>query len=158
MVNICFVCLGNICRSPLAEGVFQKLVQDHGLADSIPSESAGTGHWHVGNPPDRRMQATANKNGVQLNSRARQFVPEDFERFDLIFAMDQSNLDHLTELSEDPAKQKKVMLFRSFDPHHNGDLDVPDPYYGGDGGFDRVFQIVSRTCPKILDYIKTHHL
>lgn len=158
MVHVCFVCLGNICRSPLAEGVFQKLVHEEGLKDSIPIESAGTSHWHIGNPPDQRMQATAKKNGVQMNSRGRQFVPEDFERFDLIFAMDQSNLDHLKELCEDPAVKKKVMLFRTFDPLHNGEMDVPDPYYGGDGGFDNVFQIVSRTCPKILDFIKTHHL
>jgi len=154
--EICFVCLGNICRSPLAEGVFQALVIEESLENQIIIHSAGTGHWHVGAPPDARMQATARDKGIQLASRAQQIQPGDFRRYDLILAMDQSNLETMEYMCRPEVAAKKLRLFRSFDPKATpDDLDVPDPYYGGDAGFDHVFQIVHRTCPPILEYVKS---
>lgn len=155
MIEVCFVCMGNICRSPLAQGVFEKCVADEDLQDQIGVSSAGTGSWHVGSPPDGRMQKTANKHGIQLNSRGQQFQPEDFSDFDLILAMDGSNLSILEQICPDPRKAENLKLFRSFDPEANGDFDVPDPYYGGGKGFEIVYEIVDRTCPKILEFIKT---
>ncbi len=157
-VEICFVCLGNICRSPLAEGVFQDLVNREGLESRILVHSAGTGNWHVGAPPDARMQATAQTHGIRLQSIARQFQPEDFKRYQLILPMDQSNLTTLKYMGSPRDMATKVKLFRSFDPGHNGDLDVPDPYYGGSAGFQQVFDIVQRTCPHLLEFIKREFL
>ena len=156
MIEVCFVCLGNICRSPLAQGVFEKCVRDEGLQDQILIASAGTGDWHIGSPPDTRMQETANKYGVQLNSRGQQFQSVDFYKFDLILAMDDHNLSILEQMCPDPEKAGNLKLFRSFDPESNGDLNVPDPYYGGGKGFEIVYEIVNRTCPKILEYLKAH--
>ena len=157
MVHVCFVCLGNICRSPLAHGIFENLIKNQELEDMIQVSSAGTGHWHVGNPPDRRMQATAQKYGISLDTRAEQFQPSDFKRFDLVLAMDESNLSILESYSEDAMENGKLRLFRSFDPENNGDLDVPDPYYGGDKGFELVYQMVDRTCPEILKFLNSTH-
>ncbi len=155
LFEICFVCLGNICRSPLAEGVFQALVAEESLENQIIIHSAGTGHWHVGASPDARMQATARGKGIQLTSRAQQIQPGDLRRFDLVLAMDQSNLESMEYMCSPEVAAKKLRLFRSFDPEADGDWDVPDPYYGGGGGFDHVFQIVHRTCPPILEYVKS---
>ena len=153
-VEVCFVCLGNICRSPLAQGVFEALVKQEGLQDRIIIGSAGTSHWHVGGPPDPRMQQTARQHGIHLNSRARQFQAADFKRMDLVLAMDHSNLSTLQQMRPAPELHDKLFLFRSFDPENNGDLEVPDPYYGGDKGFETVFQMVERTCPKVLQQLK----
>ena len=153
-VKVCFVCLGNICRSPLAQGVFEALVKEEGLQDRIIISSSGVSGWHVGNSPDARMQQTARDHGIHLNSRARQFQSSDFEQMDLVLAMDHSNLSALKQMSAEPEFQDKLFLFRSFDPQHNNDLEVPDPYYGGGKGFETVYQIVDRTCPKVLDHLK----
>ena len=153
-VKVCFVCLGNICRSPLAQGVFEALVKEEGLQDRIIISSAGVSAWHVGNPPDGRMQQTARDHGILLNSRARQFQSSDFEQMDLVLAMDHSNLSALKQMSAEPELQDKLFLFRSFDPQHNNDFEVPDPYYGGGKGFEKVYQIIDRTCPKVLDHLK----
>ncbi len=153
--EICFVCLGNICRSPLAEGVFQALINEKSLENQIIIHSAGTGNWHVSASPDARMKATARKKGVQLTSRAQQIQAGDIRRFDLVLAMDRSNLEAMETLCSPEMAAKKLRLFRSFDPEADGDLDVPDPYYGGDDGFEHVFQIVHRTCPPILEYVKS---
>ncbi len=138
----------------MAQGVFEKLVTEHGLQDKIAISSAGTGDWHVGSPPDSRAQSKARQHGVVLNSRAQQFAAADFPEQDLILAMDQSNLDSLFRLCPDPRLAERLRLFRSFDPDSNGDMDVPDPYYGGAMGFDTVFQIIERTCPEILNFIR----
>lgn len=153
--EICFVCLGNICRSPLAEGVFQALINKEGLENQIIIHSAGTGNWHVGAAPDARMQATARNKGIHLASRGQQIQVGDIRRYDLILAMDQSNLEAIEYLCSPETAAKKIRLFRSFDPEVDGDLDVPDPYYGMDDGFEHVFQIVHRTCPPILEYVKS---
>lgn len=148
--RVLFVCLGNICRSPLAEGVFRNQVTAAGLASRFHIDSAGTGAWHAGEFPDSRMTATALKMGVDIrDQKARQFVKEDFERFDHIFVMDKSNLSDVLYLDADNAFGAKVRLFREFDPEP-GDYQVPDPYFGGEKGFLDVFQIVERTSNIIL--------
>lgn len=154
-INICFVCLGNICRSPLAEGVFEDLVSREGLSERIRIDSAGTSAWHEGEPADSRMRETARRKGIQLSSRARQFVLSDFDRFALVLAMDFSNFRRLKGLRPEQDLKEKLFLFRSFDPKNDGNLEVPDPYYGGDQGFQNVYAIVDRTCPQLLDYVKT---
>jgi protein-tyrosine phosphatase len=158
VVEISFVCLGNICRSPLAQGVFQDLVNQKKLEQKIIVTSAGTGGWHIGDLPDERMRRTAQSNGIQLESRARQFQSADFNRFNLILAMDHSNLARLEEIAPSNLSPEKLMLFRSFDPECNGNQDVPDPYYGGAKGFEEVYSMVKRTCPPLLDYIKSRFL
>jgi protein-tyrosine phosphatase len=158
IAEISFVCLGNICRSPLAQGVFQDLVNREKLDQKIFISSAGTGNWHIGNLPDERMRQTAQSKGIKLESRAQQFQSKDFNRFNLILAMDYSNLIRLSEIAPSSLPPDKLMLFRSFDPESNDDQDVPDPYYGGAKGFEEVYSMVKRTCPPLLDYIKSRFL
>jgi protein-tyrosine phosphatase len=155
-VRILFVCLGNICRSPTAEGVMRALVHEAGLTDTIELESAGTGRWHVGSPPDARASAAARSRGVALEGAARQVREEDFEDFDLIVAMDSSNLRELRGLASGEDQRAKVRLLREFDPASAGaeDLDVPDPYYGARGGFEEVLDIVQAACQGLLDQIR----
>ena len=153
-LSVCFVCHGNICRSPLAQGVMESIVNQEGLKKSILISSAGVSSWHVGEPPDSRMQHTARKHGIALNSRGRHFEGHDFNQIDLILAMDRSNLETLKSLRPEAETRDKLFLFRSFDPDNNGDLEVPDPYYGGEKGFELVYQMVERTCPKILEHLK----
>ena len=152
-IRVLFVCLGNICRSPLAEGVFRDHLEKANYRDdiSIEVDSAGTGSWHVGDKPDARMRATSRMHGVSLEDiRARQFVAEDFSKFDHIYAMDRQNQKDILSLANSEADRKKVRLFRSHDPDAD-DLDVPDPYYGGESGFQNVFTIVERTIRQIVD-------
>ena len=158
MIEVCFVCLGNICRSPLAQGVFATLVAREGLDHKIQTSSAGVGDWHVGSLPDPRMTATARKRGIEIKSRARQFQASDFQRYDLVLAMDSSNLAALEQICPPALAKDRLMMFRSFDPEGGNSLDVPDPYYGGDKGFDTVFAMVDRTCPKVLQHIRSHFL
>ncbi|GIV59060.1 low molecular weight phosphotyrosine protein phosphatase [Rhodocaloribacter litoris] len=150
-IKVLFVCLGNICRSPLAEGVFRHLVRERGLEDRFDIDSAGTGSWHVGEPPDRRMRETARRHGVPLDGqRARQFTARDLEHYDHIFVMDRDNLHDVLFLDREDRYGNKVRLFREFDPEP-GDYQVPDPYYGGAQGFENVFAIVERTARTLLD-------
>ena len=153
-VRVLFVCLGNICRSPLAEGLFQQKVIDAGLADRVEVDSAGTGNWHVGAPPDRRMAATAAAKGTDLSRlRARQLARADLDDYDHVFVMDKQNLHDTLALDPDGDHGTRVRLFREFDPEP-GDYQVPDPYYGGDEGFERVFAIADRTTDAILDRLR----
>lgn len=149
-VRVCFVCLGNICRSPTAEGIFRHLVREAGLEGRIAVESAGTGGYHVGEPPDRRAAVTARERGVALGGRAQQFRARDFARFDHVVAMDATNRRDLLALAPDAAARAKVSLLRDFDPDAPPDAAVPDPYYGGDGGFDEVFDICDAACRGLL--------
>jgi protein-tyrosine phosphatase len=154
---VLFVCLGNICRSPVAEGVFRQKVREAGLEEVIEIDSAGTGAWHVGNPPDRRMMATARSKGVDLSAqRARQFVDTDLADFDHILAMDKSNLHDILYLDTGNDFGSRVMLFRQWDPEP-GDYEVPDPYYGGDEGFEDVYRIVDRTAEALLKGLAAHY-
>jgi protein-tyrosine phosphatase len=148
--SVLFVCLGNICRSPLAEGVFRHLAEGEGVEHRYRADSAGTGAWHAGNPADPRSLEVAARNGVRLEGKARQVRGEDFHRFDLILAMDRSNLSDLEGLHPGGETRARLHLFREFDPEAEGDLEVPDPYYGGPDGFDRVFEMVLRSCRSLL--------
>jgi protein-tyrosine phosphatase len=156
-VHILFVCLGNICRSPTAEGVMAKLVAEAGLRDEVELDSAGTGAWHVGEPPDARAVEAARARGIELESVARQVRAEDFERFDLILAMDSSNLHALRQYTPDEPARAKVRLLREFDPASEGlhDLDVPDPYYDSQRGFEIVLDQVQAACEGLLAHLRT---
>jgi protein-tyrosine phosphatase len=156
-VRILFVCLGNICRSPTAEGVMRHLLREEGLEDRVELESAGTGGWHVGDPPDARATEAAARRGIALDGAARRVTREDFERFDLLVAMDRENLAELRHLAPDGEAGAKVRLLREFDPASAGapDLDVPDPYYGGPRGFDDVLDLVEAACRGLLDEVRT---
>ena len=156
-VHLLFVCLGNICRSPTAEGVMRRMVDDAGLEDAIAIDSAGTGGWHVGAVPDPRSTDAARRRGVVLEGAARRVEPADFRRFDLLLAMDRENLSTLHALAPDEDARRRVRLLREFDPASAGapDLDVPDPYYGGPRGFDDVLDLVERACAGLLDDLRT---
>jgi protein-tyrosine phosphatase len=150
MVRICFVCLGNICRSPTAEAVMRHLVMQAGLGDRIAIDSAGTGDWHVGHARDHRSRAVGEARGIPLAGAARQFVPQDFDDFDHVLAMDRSNRAELVRLARDDRDRAKVALLRSFDPSAPPDAEVPDPYYGGAHGFEEVFDVCERACRGLL--------
>jgi protein-tyrosine phosphatase len=155
-VRLLFVCLGNICRSPTAEGVMRGLVRDAGLEDEIEIDSAGTGGWHVGAPPDARATEAAARRGLLLEGGARKFGPADFEDFDLILAMDRDNLRDMQALAAGDDARAKVRLLREYDPASRGapDLDVPDPYYGGPRGFEDVLDQVEAACRGLLAAIR----
>jgi protein-tyrosine phosphatase len=153
-VRLLFVCLGNICRSPTAEGVMRALVAEQGLRGAIEIDSAGTGSWHVGSAPDRRATDAARARGLVLEGAARQVSRADLEYFDLLLAMDAENARELRALAEDERQSAKVRLLREFDPASTHDLDVPDPYYGGTGGFDEVLDLVQAACEGLLQEIR----
>ena len=144
-MRILFVCMGNICRSPTAEGVMRRLVADAGL--DIEVDSAGTGGWHAGEPPDERATLAAQRRGVTLEGAARQVRPSDFRRFDMLIAMDRGNLRELLAIAPDDEAAAKVRLLVP-------DADVPDPYYGGDRGFDTVLDMVEAACRELLDELR----
>ncbi|HWF33128.1 MAG TPA: low molecular weight protein-tyrosine-phosphatase [Solirubrobacteraceae bacterium] len=155
-MRLLFVCLGNICRSPTAEGAMRTLVREAGLHEQIEIDSAGTGSWHVGSAPDERATAAAAGRGVVLEGSARRVRLEDFDDFDLILAMDSANLSDLRALAPDGERRAKVRLLREFDPASEGadDLDVPDPYYGDGDGFERVLDHVQAACAGLLAQIR----
>ncbi|TNG02298.1 MAG: low molecular weight phosphotyrosine protein phosphatase [Gammaproteobacteria bacterium] len=157
-VKVCFVCMGNICRSPTAHGVFRKLVMDKGYDDKIEIDSAGTHAYHVGEPPDSRAQATARQRGINLSDlRARRVRVADYSKYDYLLAMDQYNYDLLVSQCPDEYLER-IRLFMTFSPEL-GFVEVPDPYYGGDSGFDRVFDMVEAGSRGLLDHIiKSHGL
>lgn len=151
--RVCFVCLGNICRSPTAEGVFKHLVREANRTDDFAIESAGTAAYHEGEAPDRRSTAAARERGFELIGQARGFIASDFDRFDHVVAMDRSNLSDLTALARTAADRDKLSLLRAFDPQSTtpADADVPDPYYGGGRGFENVLDICVRSCSAMLE-------
>ena len=153
-VRVCFVCLGNICRSPTAEGVMRKLVSDQDLSDRIEIESAGTAAYHVGEPADRRARTAARRRGVALDSRARQFGVEDFAIQHYVLAMDQENLENLEALSENLGFAGHLSLLRAFDPLSPVGAEVPDPYYGGPGGFEEVLNLCEAACLGLIAQIR----
>lgn len=155
-VRLCFVCLGNICRSPTAEAVMRHLVAQAGLSAHIEIDSAGTAAYHVGSPPDRRARAAAHKRGIDMGGRARQFQPEDWERFDYVLAMDRSNYEDLLAIAPDGAS-RKLHLLRSFDPESPPGASVPDPYYGGPEGFEEVLDLCEAACRHLLEHIQREH-
>lgn len=152
-MRICFVCLGNICRSPTAHGVMEHLVGEAGLASAVTIESAGTGAYHVGELPDPRTRAAAKRRGFVLTSRAQQFTAADLDRFDLVIAMDRSNLRSLKDLA-DGRTAPGLHLLRSFDVTAPANADVPDPWYGGDAGFEEVLDQCERACAGLLAHVR----
>jgi protein-tyrosine phosphatase len=150
-ISILFVCMGNICRSPLAEGVFLHKANQRGVAGRFSVDSAGTGGWHVGEPPDHRMRQVAESRGVQLTSRARQVRKGDADRFDHIICMDRDNMRNVLRLG---VAREKVSLLLEHDPD-SPVAEVPDPYYGGPEGFDQVFALVDAACEKLLEKLLT---
>ena len=157
-IKVLFVCLGNICRSPTAEGVFTKLVQDKGYHNQISIDSAGTHAYHVGSKPDPRARDAANRRGVKLDHlRARKVEPEDLDEFDYVIAMDHENYHNLVSMSTSD-NQKKIQMFLHFAKNANLE-EVPDPYYGGEKGFERVLDLVEDASEGLLlTIIQTHSL
>lgn len=152
-IRVLFVCLGNICRSPSAEGVFRKKVEDRGLAKTISIDSAGTSDWHIGKSPDTRTIKAASERGYSLASlRGRQAIAEDFEHFDYILAMDSANLANLEDIQ--PADSRaKLSLFLEYSQQQDYS-DVPDPYYGGDKGFELVLDLIEDASEGLLEQIE----
>jgi protein-tyrosine phosphatase len=156
VIRVCFVCLGNICRSPAAEGVMRHLVREAGLEAAIEVDSAGTAGYHAGDAPDARARAAGRRRGIEISGRARQVTRADFERFDYILVMDDENLSNLRSLA--PAKPKaEYGLLRAFDPTSPPGASVPDPYYGGEQGFDDVLDQCIRACSGLLERIRREH-
>jgi protein-tyrosine phosphatase len=156
-VRLCFVCLGNICRSPTAEGVMRRLLADAGLEAQVHVESAGTGDWHVGEPADHRAIAHAARRGVVLDRRARHLTAAHFERIDLFLVADRRNLEAVRRLAPDPAHHARVALLRSFDPESPRAAEVPDPYYGGPDGFEEVLDLCAAACDGLLAHLRREH-
>lgn len=155
-VSVLFVCMGNICRSPTAEGVFRRLVEEQGLGERIQIDSAGTHDYHVGKAPDQRSQKAAQRRGVDLSGlRARTVEPADFERFDWILVMDSANLDRVGSLQPDKSKAR-LGLFLDFAPDLP-EREVPDPYYGDGDGFEHVLDLVERGSEGLLAEIRRTH-
>src|SRR5579875_769888 len=156
-MRLLFVCMGNICRSPTAEGMMRHVLLEAGLDSRVEVESAGTGAWHLGEPADPRARAAAARRGIDLRGIARQVTHEDLDNFDLVLAADAENERELLRLAgEDPARRAKVRRLREFDQASVkvGALDVPDPYYGAAGGFDEVLDIVEAACRGLLAEVR----
>lgn len=152
MTKVLFICLGNICRSPTGEGIFKKLVELKELKDNFYIDSAGTSAYHVGESADRRMQKHCSKRGYRLTSRSRQFQFKDFKYFDYIIAMDSSNYRDLLQLDKEGIYHSKVHLMTDFSNKYFG-ADVPDPYYGGEEGFEKVIDIVEEASRGFLKFL-----
>jgi len=157
LIRVCFVCHGNICRSPTAEGIMQQLVHEAGLARLIEIDSAGTEAEHEGERADLRSRATAARRGVTLRGVARRFEPSDFERFDYVLAMDHENLRRLHARARSDEERARTVLLRRFESPEQADEPVPDPYFGGPDGFEDVFEICLRSCRGLLEHIRSAH-
>jgi protein-tyrosine phosphatase len=153
-ISICFVCLGNICRSPTAEGVMRHLLSAEGLTDVFFVDSAGTSAYHVGEAPDARSTAAAKRRGIRLSGASRQFIRADFAKFEWVIAMDRENQRELLDMAPNAAGRGKVHLFRKFDETAPANADTPDPYYGGEQGFDTVLDICDRACRGLLAHLR----
>jgi protein-tyrosine phosphatase len=153
--RICFVCMGNICRSPTAEIVMRARLAEAGLADRVAVDSAGTGSWHAGSPADDRAAETLHANGYDATGHvARQFDASWFAERDLVVALDNKNVQSLKWMAP-PGQEHKIVRLRSFDPmSRGGDLDVPDPYYGGAEGFNEVLALVEAACDGLLTHVQ----
>ena len=156
MVNVLFVCMGNICRSPIAQGVFEDLLRREGFEEEVFVDSAGTGSWHVGHPPDARGQESAGKRGVDLSGqRARRVTPEDCRRFEYVIVMDRENYDSVSPLCS--RSETEVRLFLDYAPGLPLE-EVPDPYFGGPDGFEHVLDLVEEAAKGLLDDVRKRHL
>lgn len=156
MVRVLFVCLGNICRSPLAQAVMKKKIREAGLENEIRTDSCGTSDYHIGEQPDYRTVKNASRNAVEIDHRARQFCVNDLDDFHYILAMDNKNIQGIRQLDEAEEYADKLYLMRDFDPEDLG-ADVPDPYFGGEEGFQHVYEIIERSVDNFLNYIIDQH-
>ena len=155
MVNVLFVCMGNICRSPSAEGYFRHIVENAGLAEQIKTDSAGTHAYHIGSPPDTRAQASASKRGIDLSDlRGRKVENKDFKNFDYVIAMDNSNHTDLQDVAN--GNPDNLYMFLKFAENFS-EKEVPDPYYGGDQGFEHVFDLIEDASIGLLNDIREKH-
>ncbi|MEU8027553.1 low molecular weight protein-tyrosine-phosphatase [Streptomyces sp. NPDC049099] len=152
--RVCFVCTGNICRSPMAESVFRARVAESGLEDRVEADSAGTGGWHEGEPADPRTVSVLEEHGYGSDHVARQFRPSWFSRLDLVIALDTGHLKALRRLARTEEEANKVRLLRSYDPAARDDLDVPDPYYGHRNGFEECLEMVERASTGLLAAVR----
>ncbi|MEV1020091.1 low molecular weight protein-tyrosine-phosphatase [Streptomyces sp. NPDC050264] len=153
--RVCFVCTGNICRSPMAEQVFRARVEEAGLSGAVETDSAGTDGWHVGDGADPRTADVLRQGGYAFAHTARQFDPGWFDRLDLVLALDAGHLRTLRRLAPTPQDAEKVRLLRSYDPAADGaDQDVPDPYYGGMDGFEECLRMVEAASDGLLDAVR----
>ncbi|HEX9958709.1 MAG TPA: low molecular weight protein-tyrosine-phosphatase [Fibrella sp.] len=160
MISLLFVCLGNICRSPVAEGVFRQLTDKAGLSGKVECDSAGTSSYHIGQLPDLRTRQNALTHGLTLTHRARRMTGEDLARFTYIITMDEANFESVMKLSQRSVglvHDDTVFLLREFDPAVSDQPSVPDPYYEGPEVFEEVYQIVHRCCEELLTYIQKRH-
>ncbi|MDF9798314.1 protein-tyrosine phosphatase [Catalinimonas alkaloidigena] len=157
MINVLFVCLGNICRSPMAEAVFNKLIEDNNLQDRIRCDSAGTSDYHIDEPPDSRTIEVVNAKDLSLDHKGRQFLSKDFDDFNYIIAMDEENKKNILKLEymREP-KHYQVFLMREFE-NDASDLNVPDPYWSGQDGFMIVYDILQKSAQNLLAYIRKEH-
>lgn len=157
MVRVLFVCLGNICRSPTAEGVFRKLVREHKLELQMEIDSAGTHAYHIGEAPDERAQAACARRGIDISRlRGRRAVAGDIEKFDYVLAMDRENYENLLEICP-PGLESRIRLFMEF-ASSRAEQEVPDPYFGGAGGFDRVLDMIEDAAQGLLEEIRRARL
>ncbi len=156
-IRILFVCMGNICRSPTAEGVFRRKIEEAGLADRVEIDSAGTHAYHVGEPPDPRAREAASRRGIDLSGlRARQAQADDFARFDYVLAMDRDNYHGLMRLAERNRGAARLHLFLEF-ARGIGEQEVPDPYYGGDQGFEQVLDMIEEASDGLIEHLRKEH-
>jgi protein-tyrosine phosphatase len=156
-VKVLFVCLGNICRSPLAEAIFKHKISERGLSHLIEADSCGTANYHVGHSPDPRTIANALKNGISIDHSGQQLCVRHIEEYDFIIAMDKSNHQNILKLDTNGVHSKKISLMRSYDLECD-DESVPDPYYGGERDFQRVFEIVDRSVDSFISFMEKEHL
>jgi protein-tyrosine phosphatase len=160
-IRILFVCLGNICRSPIAEGTFRALVEQRKLSSKISCDSAGTHNYHIGDLPDHRTRKNAESHGITLTHHCRRLTGSDFAKFDYVVAMDESNLENIQAISYRATgiyqPDEVCFLLRQFDPIESNEASVPDPYYGDESDFENVFQIVNRCNERFLDWLVEKH-
>ena len=157
MIRVLFVCLGNICRSPLAQAIFDQQIANYGLNHLFESDSAGTAAYHVGDPPDQRSRANAQQNGLQYTHSARQLNVDDFADFQYIIAMDQSNYTNIMSVArQHDLDHSEVHLMRKFEVGPQT-MEVPDPYYGGPQGFQDVYDILQEANKGLIDFLRERH-
>lgn len=151
--RILFICLGNICRSPAADGIMHQLVTDRGLDEEFYIDSAGIGSWHVGQLPDRRMRQHGQRHGYTFDHRARQFSAADFDRFDIVAVMDHENEHDVSRQARTEADRRKIVRMSDYLSHHPGQQTIPDPYYGGDRDFELVIELLEDACAGLLQQL-----